>query len=113
MTNTPTFKQRIISVFLTVLLIGYVGNTSFFIHEHEVGDIKIVHSHPYTSSSHSHTVNSFATISLLSHIVALMDVAVSESDRKEQLIDILLQEQKCFCNIVTIGVLSLRAPPIL
>lgn len=113
MIEQPTLKQRIIAVFLSILLIGYVGNTCFFVHEHEVGDIKIVHSHPYSSSSHSHSTNSITTISFLSHVVALADLNLGGLEPVERLLYILGYEQKLIYDFVATNVLSLRAPPVL
>ncbi len=112
MVNIPTLKQRLIAIFFTILLIVYVGNTTVFIHEHEVGGVKIVHSHPY-SSSHNHTTNSITAISLLSHVVALVESFSCEIDVAEQLLCVLEQKQELLCDVATAVVIFLRAPPIL
>lgn len=109
---TPTYKQRITALFLTILFIGYVGNTFFFVHEHNVGDIKIVHSHPYTSY-HNHTANSVAIFSVLSHIAVIDDIVVESICPDERLLCILEQKQELFRDYEGIYTLSLRAPPIL
>ena len=36
-----TLRQRVITLFLTILFVGYVGNVSFFTHEHKIGDVVI------------------------------------------------------------------------
>lgn len=113
MIKKPTLKHRIVAVFFTLLLIVYVGNTTFFIHEHNVGDLKIVHSHPYSSASHSHTANTFAAISLLSAITALSDIFIGEIEVDERLLAVLEQETEQFFYFESIYNLSLRAPPIL
>ena len=106
-------KHRITAVFLALLLMGYVGNISFFMHEHEVGDIKIVHSHPYSSSSHNHTTNAITAISLLSHVVALAELSLGGLDSAEQLLCVLEQDYEQPCYAVVLEVISLRGPPVL
>lgn len=70
-------RHKIIYTFLALLIAVHVGNVSFFIHEHQVGDVLIAHSHPYTSSSHSHTETAITAISWLSHFYSI-DMEINE-----------------------------------
>lgn len=108
-----TLKQRIITLFLTILFVGYVGNVSFFVHEHKVGDIVVVHSHPFKTSSHSHSASAINTLSIISHFESLQVVNLSGDEVEMHLLAVV---ENCDIEQVEtdfIRVSSLRAPPIL
>ena len=113
-------KHKIIATFLTLLIAVYVGNVNFFVHEHQVGDITIVHSHPFKKavdgSTHQHA--SLSEIQLY-HILSSVNVA----DGAVHSLQLHFYATSYF-NITEIpiyptyltpvlGELSLRAPPFL
>lgn len=54
-----------IAAFLTILMVGYFASITLCLHTHEVDGVVVMHSHPYQSSSHTH---SNAQINLFSHL---------------------------------------------
>ena len=73
-------QQRLnaIRLFLLFLFVGYYASISLFTHTHIVNGVKIVHSHPYKSSSddkkagHEHTTHELILIQQLSHFVSVL-----------------------------------------
>ena len=55
-----------VSILLLLAYVSYLVSTSVFVHVHNDGNEKIVHSHPFTSSNHSHTQSQLSLISFLS-----------------------------------------------
>ena len=113
MVKELTLKHRIISLFLALVFIAYVGNVSLFVHTHKVGDITIVHSHPSTSSSHTHSTNAISALSCLGHFYSLTAAISGEND----VFLVLLGEIKDCRTFSLQGErvlnISLRAPPVL
>lgn len=105
-------KDKVISAFLTLLIVVYVGNVSFFVHEHKVGDITIVHSHPYTSSSHGHNLVSITAISWLSHFFSLDIVSHNIEKPFLCLMSVIETRDVDWTEIADFCCASLRAPPL-
>ncbi len=53
---------------LLVLFIFYYASSTLFIHSHIIDGEVITHSHPYSSTSHTHTGASIELISLLNNL---------------------------------------------
>lgn len=106
-------KHRIIAIFLAMLMVVYVGNVSCFVHKHKVGDVTIVHSHPFTSSSHSHTATSLTTLSLISHFCSLPVAEAVETETFLQLLRVLILGDVVSSECGDVLSSSLRAPPVL
>lgn len=74
MKRVSPILRKISAGLLLLLFIGYVGSTTLFYHIHYVDGGRIVHSHPYSgkplSESHTHTAFEFATIAVLSVLLA-------------------------------------------
>ena len=51
----------------------HLAATTLFSHDHVVGGVKIVHSHPYGSSQHTHTEGQFIAIAILSTVNSFGD----------------------------------------
>lgn len=113
MTKELTLKQRIITLFLTLVFILYVGNVSFFVHTHKVGDITIVHSHPFTSSSHNHSANTISTLSCLGHFYSLPAAETAVFKVFMRLLCVLDDCAVPSLHGEIVAQLTLRAPPIL
>lgn len=74
MTNfADQMKKRdnhiLLRVFLFMLFLSYQAGISLFSHSHNVGGVTIVHSHPYASSTHSHSTGQLYTISVADNLV--------------------------------------------
>lgn len=69
----------LLRVFLFMLFLSYQAGITLFSHSHNVGGVTIVHSHPYASSTHSHSANQLYTISAASNLVfeAAEEVVIS------------------------------------
>lgn len=106
-------KHKIIATFLTLLIAVYVGNVNFFVHEHQVGDITIVHSHPYASSSHGHSLASITAISWLSHFSLVEMECNSIESPFFKLLCVVDYGKIKDCIIGCINYSLLRAPPCL
>ncbi len=106
-------KDKITSAFLTLLIVVYVGNVSFFVHEHKVGDIVIAHSHPYSNSSHGHTESSIITISWLSQFFSLDIVSHNIEKPFLCLVSVIEARDVDWTEIADFCCASLRAPPFL
>lgn len=64
-------KIRVFAALLLTLFSWYWCSVTLFSHEHFVDGERIMHSHPLTGSSHSHTSTQLQTISFLAMFVAL------------------------------------------
>lgn len=97
----------------------YYGSITLFPHVHHVGNITIVHSHPFHSDSngdpieHSHSKNQYIFIDFLTHFVSTFIVfyagltvirAIIHKIETEQYINYLKPVEYC-SNL-------LRAPPL-
>ena len=112
MRESITLKQRIIALFLTILFIGYVGNITFFAHEHKVGNVVVVHSH-LGSSAHNHSASAIKTIFCISHYDSTLSFIFILSDVIENLLGTIILSDE-LCDYITVNqYFSLRAPPVL
>ncbi|MDU1891181.1 MAG: hypothetical protein E6767_10850 [Dysgonomonas sp.] len=78
MRHNTNWLQIILKASLFGLIIFYLGSTSLFYHTHTIGDVAIIHSHPYQKDSggenpHSHTDKDLQQIHNLS-VVGLTDI---------------------------------------
>lgn len=108
-----TLKQRIITLFLALVFIVYVGNVSLFVHTHKVGDITIVHSHPSTSSSHAHSTNAISALSCLGHFDSLTAAISGENNVFLVLLSVIEDGRTFSIQGERVLNISLRAPPVL
>lgn len=113
MNKELTIRQRIVTLLLAIIFIGYVGNVSFFTHEHHEGDVVIVHSHPYASTSHNHSANAFTTLSVISHFDSLQQFITNGFVADTQLLGVVEYAVNVFVEIVIPFRISLRGPPVL
>lgn len=54
---------------LVALFLCYYASSTFFVHTHNIDGHVFTHSHPYSSSSHSHTTASLQLFGSLNHIL--------------------------------------------
>ena len=104
--------QYIVGVFMTLLMVGYLACLSLCLHTHIVDSKVITHSHPYKTSSHTHSGIEFVLLKSLSDFSAV--VADENAD--------ITPYFALFCEIITpssahiesffLTLASLRAPPL-
>lgn len=58
-------RTRTIGGMLLAIFLSFYCSNHLFWHTHDTGDSKIVHSHPFSNSSHSHTAPQILTIGVL------------------------------------------------
>lgn len=72
--NKNRRRSRIISALLLTLFVGYVANTTLFVHSHIIDGRLITHSHPYRGTAdnpgHGHSQAQSQTIAQLSQLLA-------------------------------------------
>lgn len=55
---------RGIGVVLLLIFLSFYSSSNLFWHTHIVGDQKVVHSHPFENSTHTHTASQLLTIGI-------------------------------------------------
>ena len=102
-----------VGVFLTMLMVSYVACLSLCLHTHIIDSKVITHSHPYKTSSHTHSGIEFVLLKSLSDFTALTsdenaDVTPYFSLFCEFLTPSSLHVESCFLTLA-----SFRAPPFI
>lgn len=112
MRDNITLRQRFIALFFITIFVGYLGNVTFFAHEHKVGDVVIVHSH-MGAASHSHSQSAINTIFNISNYDSTPIATFEISTAAVHLLCVIIQHEESFIHIISHDYFSLRAPPIL
>ena len=102
-----------VGVFLTMLMVSYVACLSLCLHTHIIDSKVITHSHPYKTSSHTHSGIEFVLLKSLSDFTALTsdenaDVTPYFSLFCEYFTPSSLHVESFFLTLS-----SLRAPPVI
>lgn len=106
-------RKRIISgLVLAAVYAFFFASTNFFYHSHIISDVKIVHSHPWSGSAHSHSADQITLIEVLDSavyeesetLVAPVPVPMAVCRTASE-----LTESPAFS--VSVLTFSLRAPP--
>lgn len=107
-------KYRLIRSLMPLLFIWYMVSISSFYHSHNIGGVKVNHSHPF-SAEHQHSQNQIDTITLLSALSALGDILPNiEEDAHFSMCGVLLfLVAPLFVKEISSRCKSLRAPPVL
>lgn len=63
--------NKFISVLLLALFLSYNVGITMFVHIHIIDGVAVTHSHPFTSSNHSHTSSQLVVIGQLSSFQGL------------------------------------------
>ena len=105
--------QRFVGVFMTLLMVGYLACLLLCLHTHVVDNKVFTHSHPYRTSSHTHSGVEIVLLKSLSDFTALI------SDENADIMPYF----SLFCEYFTPSSLhvesffltlsSLRAPPVI
>lgn len=105
------FRKHIGLILLAVYAF-FFASTNLFYHSHQIEGITLVHSHPFSGASHSHTANQI----LLIEIIDSATYQGADNASAPDLIPVLLGDN--ICKSYTAPVLtpdifsfSLRAPP--
>lgn len=59
---------------LIVLFSFYMAGITLFYHEHCIGNVRIVHSHPFGDADHHHSASEFLLIAQLNHFASTADI---------------------------------------
>lgn len=104
-------NKNIISLLLITLFVWYYAGTTMCYHTHIVNGVKIVHSHPFPNSTHSHSTASYQIISHFAHIMifAIVFALLAKIFRKTFII--LGTKIECYHDTFNVSLISLRAPP--
>lgn len=116
--STDMYKTRALKIkimFLLSIFVMYWAGATLFIHKHTYDGVTIVHSHPFSDSSHHHKISDLRWIDMLSHVVADDSLSYCPS------LDVQLNfEVRIFAFVSDDVVVSdlnrhirLRAPPVL
>ena len=104
-------KIAIIGTLLLSLFLWYWSSVTLFSHEHFVDGERVMHSHPFAGSSHTHTSSQLQTISHLAMFLALVApvaIALCKYDGFKSEIAIESTEKIASADHL---VYALRAPP--
>lgn len=56
-----------VKYFFQVLFVLYWISGTFFVHQHTIDGVRVVHSHPYTDSNHGHSQSDLMWIAFMGH----------------------------------------------
>ena len=105
--------QHFVGVFMTLLMVSYLACLSLCLHTHVVDSKIITHSHPYKTSSHTHSGIEFVLLKTFS------DFSTTISDDNADIIPYFALFCEFFASyslhvesfLLTLS--SLRAPPVI
>lgn len=105
--------QHFVGVFMTLLMVSYLACLSLCLHTHVVDNKVFTHSHPYKTSSHSHSGVEIVLLKSLSNFTAL----VSDENVDIKPYFSLICEVNSLVSLHVepfyLAHLSLRAPPFI
>ena len=104
--------HRIAAAVMLLIYVGLYGDSTLFIHFHNVGSSIVWHSHPY-SQKHSHSNDSLQFIAQLNVVLAI--VAVHDAARyfAGDVVAIVAPLPVRKAMAYAVSAVSLRAPPML
>ena len=105
--------QRLVGLFMTLLMVSYLACLSLCQHTHVVGNRVFTHSHPYKSSSHTHSGSGLTLIKSLSDFSALISDENAELKPFFSLICEVNSLNSLHVEPFYLALLSLRAPPFI
>lgn len=105
--------QHFVGVFMTLLMVSYLACLSLCLHTHVVDNKVFTHSHPYKTSSHTHSGVEIVLLKTLSDFTVLM----SDENPDIKLYFSLICEVNSLVSLHVgpfyLAHLSLRAPPFI
>jgi hypothetical protein len=105
--------QRFVGVFMTLLMVGYLACLSLCLHTHVVDNKVFTHSHPYKTSSHTHSGVEIVLIKSLSDFTALISDENADITPYFALFCEFLTPSSLHVESFFLTLSSLRAPPVI
>ncbi|MFA6326744.1 MAG: hypothetical protein WCX21_06290 [Bacteroidales bacterium] len=105
-------NYRTIAGILAVIFLTYYGSVTLFYHQHDLNGMMVSHSHPFHSSSHTHSAEAFDTIHHLSQFITVAFVFAAYIPFIHKLAELLFPESVSFVFLPNAGSCQLRAPPV-
>ena len=105
--------QRFVGVFMTLLMVSYLACLSLCLHTHVVDSKVITHSHPYKTSSHTHSGVEIVLLKTLSDFTVLMSDENPDIKPYFSLICEVNSLVSLHVEPFYLAHLSLRAPPFI
>ena len=105
--------QHFVGVFMTLLMVSYLACLSLCLHTHVVDSKVITHSHPYKTSSHTHSGIEIVLLKSLSDFTVLMSDENPDIKPYFSLICEVNSLVSLHAEPFYLAHLSLRAPPFI
>ena len=106
-------NQHFVGVFMTLLMVSYLACLSLCLHTHVVDSKVITHSHPYKTSSHTHSGIEFVLLKSLSDFTALISDENADITSHFALFCEFLTPSSLHVESFHLTLSSLRAPPVI
>ena len=103
--------QHFVGVFMTLLMVSYLACLSLCLHTHVVDSKVITHSHPYKTSSHSHSGVEITLLKSLSDFSTLLSDENSDITPCFALLCEFSASYSVHVESFLLTLSSLRAPP--
>ena len=105
--------QHFVGVFMTLLMVSYLACLSLCLHTHVVDNKVFTHSHPYKTSSHTHSGVEVVLLKSLSNFTALVSDENVDVKPYFSLICEINSLVSLHVEPFYLALLSLRAPPFI
>ena len=105
--------QRFVGVFMTLLMVSYLACLSLCLHTHVVDNKVFTHSHPYKTSSHTHSGIEFVLLKSLSDFTALTSDVNADITPYFSLFCEYFTPSSLHVESFFLTLSSLRAPPVI
>ena len=104
--------QHFVGVFMTLLMVSYLACLSLCLHTHVVDNKVFTHSHPYKTSSHTHSGIEFVLLKSLSDFTALTSDENADVTPYFALFCEILIPYSAHVESFFLTLASFRAPPV-
>ncbi len=105
--------QHFVGVFMTLLMVSYLACLSLCLHTHVVDSKVITHSHPYKTSSHSHSGVEITLLKSLSNFSTLLSDENSDITPCFAFVCEIFTPSSLHVESFHLTLSSLRAPPVI
>ena len=101
-------------VFILSLFLVYLAETTMFSHSHDIDGVKVVHSHPYSSTQHTHSDSQIIAIALLSSFNSTEQISefLKIETPQSLILAISIYYEDFYVSNLICDNQSLRAPPV-
>lgn len=106
-------RNAIGAVLLLALLMTYKVSVTMFMHTHVVDGVAVAHSHPFTSSNHSHSSSQIIVIGQLSTFNGVEHASYDEINVLDNNVE-EIEISNLELNVINayVACVLLRAPPV-